>query len=66
MTDSRKFRLLTGAAASLVLLVLFTGMLQDSILPELEGYIRRRIYYERVISTKGLGLHEGMYWKEKQ
>ncbi len=66
MTDTKKFNLLSAAAVMLVGLVLSYTLLQDSFLPGLEGYVQRRVHYERVISKKGLSLHDALYWKEKQ
>lgn len=66
MTDGKKFKLLIAASVSLVLLILSYAIFAESLLPDLEGYIQRRVHYERGISQKGLNLHKGMYWKEKR
>ena len=65
MTDSLKTKLLLSGAAGIVALVLATTLAQDYFIPELEGYLQRKNYYERVISQKGLSMHKGSYWKEK-
>jgi hypothetical protein len=66
MNDKKKSQMLIAAAASLVVLVLAWTILQEHIMPDVEGYLQRKSYYERVISEKGLELRKGMYWKEKQ
>ena len=66
MTDTRKFMLLTITAAALIGLILSYTILQDHGITDLEGYLQRKAYYERAISKKGLSLHQGLYWKEKQ
>lgn len=65
MTDSKKFKILTALATGLIVLILSYNILREYIIPDMENYIRRRIYYEQVISKK-LDLHKGMHWREKQ
>ncbi len=66
MSDKKKFKILIILSTLLTVLTLSYNVLQEYFMPEIEGYLERRIYYERVISKKGLSLHEGMYWKEKE
>ncbi len=66
MTDSRKFRILVILTTVVAVFILLHNILKDSIFQDIEGYVQRRVYYERVISKKGLGLHKGMYWREKE
>jgi hypothetical protein len=66
MTERNKFRFLLFMTTALIALVLLFNVLQEYVMPEIQGYIERKIYYERVISKKGLGLHKGMYWREKK
>lgn len=66
MTDSKKFRILVILMTLLSVFILLYNILQDSLFQDIEGYIERRMYYERVISKKGLSLHKGMYWREKE
>jgi len=66
MPDARKFHILMYAAATLTLLILAYNVSQDLFMPGIEGYIKRRLYFEQVISKKGLDLHKGMHWKEKE
>lgn len=66
MNDAKKFKLLLLASAGLVLLTLTYSVLEEFVMPGLEGYLQRKGYYERVISQKGLSLHKGLYWKEKR
>lgn len=66
MNDTGKFRVLIAVAASLVVLILAYAIAQEYLLPDIEGYLQRKSYYERVITKKGLNLHKGLYWKEKR
>ncbi|HWR73566.1 MAG TPA: hypothetical protein VN604_10380 [Nitrospirota bacterium] len=64
--DKRKFIWLAGFLTGLVLLVLTVNLLQETVLAGAGEYVKRRLYYEQAISQKGLSLHEGKYWKEKE
>jgi len=69
MTDAKKFKILIFITTTLTFLILSYNVLQEYFMPRLEGYLegrQRQIYYEEVISKKGLSLHKGMYWKEKE
>jgi len=66
MTDQNKFTLLSGSAVVLVLLVLSSNAFLDDYLAGLGERARRRLHYENTIQKKGLGLHKGLYWKEKE
>jgi hypothetical protein len=63
MNDTIKFRILMALTAILAFSVLAFNILQEYWLPDMEGYLQRRLYYERVISKKGTSLHKGMHWK---
>ncbi len=66
MTDAKKFKILVLLTTVLTILILSYNILSEYFMPEIEGYLERRFYYESVISKKGLSLHKGMYWKEKE
>ena len=66
MNDTKKFRLTIFTTILLVFLILSYNIFGEYFMEEVGGYLQRRIYYERVISKKGLSLHKGMYWKEKE
>lgn len=66
MTDKKKFKILAILATLLTVFILSYNVISEYFMPEIEGYLERRIYYEKVISKKGLSLHKGMYWKEKE
>ncbi len=66
MTDTKKFTVFIKIMAALVALVLTYNIFQEYIMTGVGDYVKRRMYYERVISKKGLTLHKGMYWKEKE
>ena len=65
MNDTKKFHMLIAAATTLVVLILAYTIAQEYLMPDIEGYLQRKSYYERVITKKGLDLHPGLYWKEK-
>ncbi len=64
--DGKKFVWTAGILTGLVILSLVANIIQETVLIEAGSYVKRRIYYEQVISQKGLGLHEGKYWKEEK
>ncbi|KAF0144816.1 MAG: hypothetical protein FD156_1387 [Nitrospirae bacterium] len=66
MTDKKKFKTLAILATLLTVFILSYNVISEYFMPEIEGYLERRIYYEKVISKKGLSLHKGMHWKEKE
>jgi hypothetical protein len=66
MKDERKLKLLLLTSVTLTISILAYSILQEYVMPDIEGYLQRKNYYERTISKKGLSLHKGMYWKEKE
>lgn len=65
MKDERKFRLAIALGAILCVLAIAYNIAGEYILPDIESYIERRVYYERIISKKGLSLHRAEYWREE-
>lgn len=66
MTEQRKFRTLIVIAVMLTALVILQNVAKEYFMADIEGYAKRRLYYERTISQKGLSEHKGMYWREKE
>ena len=66
MTVARKFRILIVLTTTLVVFMLLYNIFQEYFMTEIGEYLQRRIYYQSVIAKKGLSLHKGMYWKEKE
>jgi hypothetical protein len=64
--DRKRFLALICSSLVLVLLVLASNSFLDAYLAGLQERARRQSHYEKVIQKKGLGLHKGMYWKEKE
>ncbi len=64
MHDTRKGRLLLTLTIALMVLVLAYTALTEFGIADMEGYIQRRLYYERSISGKGMDLHKAMHWRE--
>ena len=65
MNDPRKFKILLSFSTLLIIGIIAYAVLQEHVMPDIEGYLQRKGYYEKVITKKGLSLHKGMYWKEK-
>ncbi len=65
MKPVTKFKLTVIFGTLLCVLALGSNVALEYFLPDIEGYIKRRVYYERVISKKGLSMHRAEYWKEK-
>ena len=65
MIDSFKFKILVFVCSGLVVITLAYPLIQELVMPDIEGYVQRKLHYERVISQKGLTLHKAMYWKGK-
>ena len=66
MTEQRKFRTLMVIAVMLTALVILQNVAKEYFMADIEGYVKRRLYYERTISQKGLSEQKGMYWREKE
>ena len=64
MTDERKFRILAICITFLIVIILSYNVFQEYFTTGIGSYIKRRIYYEKIISKSGLPLHEGKYWKK--
>jgi hypothetical protein len=63
-SDDRKFRIAIVVSTLFVLAVLFFNVFQEHITTGLGGYIKRRIYYEKVIKKSGVPLHRAKYWRQ--
>ena len=66
MTDQRKFNVAMIAGVVLIAMVLASNTVLEPLLAGLGERMKRRSHYEEVISQKGLSLHRGVFWKEKQ
>ncbi len=66
MKDERKFRAFIIAATILVVVILAYNVTQEFFRTEIGGYLQRKLYYEEVISTKGLPMHPAEYWKKME
>jgi hypothetical protein len=64
MKDDKKFRIFAAASTLLVVCILSYNILQEYFTTEIGSYIKRRLYFEKVISKKGLTLHDAKYWKK--
>ncbi len=66
MKDEKKFRILTLFSTLLIICILSYNVLQEYFMTEIGGYLKRRIYFEKVILKKGLTLHEAKYWRKME
>lgn len=66
MTDEKKFKTVTFCATLLVIIILSYNIFQERFSTGLVSYMKRRAYYENVISKSGLSLHEGKYWRKTE
>jgi len=66
MTEQKKFRLVMFFAVMLTALVILHNVANEYFFTDMEGYFKRRLYYERTISKKGLSEQKGMYWREQE
>jgi hypothetical protein len=64
MKDEKKFRILTIISTLLIVCILSHNIFQEYFVTEIGSYLKRRIYYEKVISKKGLTLHKAKYWRK--
>lgn len=66
MRDTKKFRIIMIVAVMLTALVMLQNLAREYFMADMEGYVKRRLYYEQTISKKGLSEQKGMYWREKE
>jgi hypothetical protein len=64
MRDEKKFKILSVLTTLLILCIISYNVFQEYFKTEIGDYIKRRIYYEKVISKKELSLHKGKYWRK--
>jgi hypothetical protein len=65
MKDEIKFKLAVFIVTALCVLSIVYNVASEYILPDIEGFFKRKLYYERVISQKGLSLHKADYWRKE-
>ena len=66
MKDEKKFRILTVISTLLVIVILSYNVLQEYLMTEVGGHLKRRFYYEKVILKQGLTLHKAKYWRKME
>jgi len=64
MNDDRKFRILAVLSTILVVSIMSFNVFEGYFSTEIGSYLKRRIYYEKVISGKNLKLHDARHWKK--
>jgi hypothetical protein len=64
MREEKKFKLTVILVSALCVLGIAYNVVSEYLLPDIEGYVKRRFHFERVISKKGLSMHEAEYWRE--
>lgn len=63
MEEKRKFRVFIYISTLLVVLVISYNILHDYFEKNIFSYLKRRIYYERVISKSSLSKEKARFWK---
>lgn len=66
MSDTGKFKALLFAVTAVVILIFAQNIFEDRLTGGMENYLKRRLYFEKVISKKALSLHRALYWKEEK
>lgn len=64
MKDASKFRVAVISGVLLCVLAVAYNFAGEYVLHDVQDYLKRRIYFERVISKKGLSMHEAQYWRK--
>ncbi len=64
MTDATKLRLTIVFSLFLLTTIILYNIFQDYFETQIISYIKRRIYYEQVISKKELSRHKARYWRK--
>lgn len=64
MKDDKKIKILTILSTILIVCILSYNIFQEFFATEIGSYIKRRAYYEKVITKKGLTLHKAKYWRK--
>ncbi len=66
MSDHKKFLVALICSLALVVMVLAENLGAGGVLSRANEEWRRKKHYKNVIEPKGLDLHKGLYWKEKE
>ena len=66
MNDRRKFLVLAVFTVLLAAGSIASSVFGEYFRTEIFDYLKRKAYYEKSIAPKGLDLHKGMYWQEKE
>jgi len=66
VSDSSRLSLVLWGILVLCALTVSFNIASEYFLPELEGYVSRRMHYEKVISKKGLSMYKARHWKRVQ
>ena len=66
LSSDRRFGALVWGAGLICVLALLYNIASAYFLPDLEAYVARRVYYERVISEKDLSMHKARHWKAEE
>jgi hypothetical protein len=61
-SGNRKFAAMVWVTGTICALALVYNIASEYFLPDLEAYIARRVYFEQVISKKGLSMHKAKHW----
>jgi len=66
LTDKGKFNLILWFAGLLCVMCIAYNSVGTQFASDITGYIKRRYYYETVISRKGLSLEKARFWSKEK
>jgi hypothetical protein len=61
--DDKRFRLFMVSVIFLITIIISYNVLAEYMASGPFQYFKRKVYYEKVISKKGLSLHRARYWR---
>ena len=61
--DDRRFKIFMASVILLITIIISYNVLAEYIASGPFQYFKRKMYYERVISKRGLSLHRAKYWR---
>lgn len=64
MNDRSKAGIMTAGGTMIIVLTLMFNLAGDTLVSPFFKRLERKMYFDRVISKKGLSLHRARFWEE--
>lgn len=64
MKDAVKCRVLTVCMAVLCVLAVAYAAVEEFVLPDVQQYLQRKLYYEQTLKDKGLSMEPARHWRK--